>query len=189
MLPPTEMRALYDYMPLVMGDYNETVGAFSSFVTIDLQSLGTSVTDATGGAKRVKIESFAIEFSSFFLEIDGAISYDGACFDITINDQGGALSEFGGSIPEHINSCDADLAGALGSDITGIETPDFLADLGAANTGLIAVEEDGRWYVSPTESLGDALLQGLMVWDKATLQQYIDLLIELGSGAGSGLTF
>lgn len=188
LLPPTEMRALYDYIPLVMSDYNETVGAVSSFVTIELNSLGTSVSDADGGAKRVKIEGFDISFSSFFLEIDGAITYDGACFDITINDQGGTLSQFGGAIPEHINSCDTDLTGALGPDLGGVETPDFLGDLGTANTGLIAVEEDGRWYVSPTESLGDALLQGLRVWDKATLQQYIDWLIGVG-GADSGLGF
>ncbi|MGI9648537.1 MAG: hypothetical protein ACR2OI_08465 [Acidimicrobiia bacterium] len=189
MLPPTEMRALYDYMPLVMADYNETVGAFGSFITIDLRSLGTSVTDAEGGAKRVKIENFDIEFSSFFLEIDGAINYDGACFDITINDQGGALGEFGAAVPEHINSCDADLAGALGSDITGVETPDFLGDLGTANTGLIAVEEDGRWYVSPTETLGDAVLQGLLIWDEATLQEYIDWLVQLDATSGAGLSF
>ena len=189
MLPPTEMRALYDYLPLVMDDYNETVGAFGSFITIDLQSLGTSVEDADGGAKRVKIESFDIAFSSVLLEIDGAINFDGACFDITINDQGGALSQFGAAVPEHINSCDADLAGALGSDITGVETPDFLGDLGTANTGLIAVEEDGRWYVSPTETLGDAVLQGLMIWDEATLQQYIDWLIDLDAPSGAGLTF
>lgn len=189
MLPPTEMRALYDYLPLVMDDYNETVGAFGSFITIDLQSLGTSVADADGGAKRVKIDNFDIAFSSFFLEIDGAISYDGACFDITINDQSGALSQFGAAVPEHINSCDADLAGALGSDITGVETPDFLGDLGNADTGLIAVEEDGRWYVSPTETLGDAVLQGLSIWDEATLQQYIDWLLELDATGGAGLTF
>jgi hypothetical protein len=189
MLPPTEMRALYDYMPLVMDDYNETVGAFGSFITIDLHSLGTSVADADGGAKRVTIDSFDIEFSSFFLEIDGAITFDGACFDITINDQGGALSGFGAAVPEHINTCDADLAGALGSDITGVETPDFLGDLGSAETGLIAVEEDGRWYVSPTETLGDAVLQGLRIWDEATLQQYIDWLIDLDASGGAGLSF
>ncbi len=182
LLPPTEMRALYDYMPLVMGDYNETVGAFGSFVTIDLKSLGTSVSSAENG-KRVKIESFDIVFSSFFFEVDGAISYDGECFDITINDQGGALSGFGGQIPEHINSCDPAIADSLGSGL--IETPDFLGDLGAANTGILVVEEDGRWYVSPTETLGDAMLQGLMVWDKATLQEYIDWLIEVGTGASS----
>ncbi len=188
MLPPTEMRALYDYMPLVMDDYNETVGAFGSFVTIDLESLDTSVSDAENG-KRVQIDAFDIAFSSFFFEIDGAISYDGACFDITINDQGGALSDLGGQIPEHLNSCDSAIADQLGSGLTGIETPDFLGDLGAAETGLVAVEEGGRWYVSPTETTGDALLQGLKIWDKPTLQEYIDWLVEVGSEASSAAFF
>ncbi len=185
MLPPTEMRALYDYMPLVMADYNETVGAFGSFVTIDLNSLGTSVTDAGDNTKRVKIESFDLAFSSFFLEIDGAISFDGACFDITINDASGTLSGFGAPIPDHINTCDSEIADALGSGLTGIETPDFLGDLGAADTGILAVEEDGRWYVSPTETLGDAVLQGLKIWDKETLQEYIEWIVEVGSGSDS----
>lgn len=189
MLPPTEMRALYDYMPLVMDDYNETVGAFGSFITIDLTSLGTSVSDADNGAKRVKIETFDMAFSSFFLEIDGAISFDGACFDITLNDQSGALSEFGAEIPDHINTCDQDVADMLGSGLTGVEMPDFLGDLGAADTGLLAVQEDGRWYLSPTETLGDGLLQGLKVWDRDTLQQYIDWLIEFGSEASSAALF
>jgi hypothetical protein len=185
MLPPTEMRALYDYMPLVFDDYNETVGAVGSFVTIELESLGTSVSDAANGAKRVQIETFDIVFSSFFFEVDGAIRYDGACFDVTINDAGGALSEFGAAIPENINSCDPAIADALGSGLTGVEMPDFLGDLGAAETGLVAVEENGRWFVSPTETLGDSLLRGLKIWDRATLQQYIDWLIEFGIGANT----
>lgn len=189
MLPPTEARALYDYMPLVFDDYNETVGAVGSFVTIDLNSLGTSVSDAENGAKRVQIKTFDIAFSSFFFEVDGAITYDGACFDITINDAGGALSEFGGAIPEHINSCDSEIADALGAGMGGLEMPDFLGDLGAAETGLVTVEEDGRWFVSPTETLGDMLLQGLRIWDKATLQEYIDWLIEAGSEASATALF
>jgi hypothetical protein len=189
MLPPTEMRALYDYMPLLFDDYNETVGAVASFVTIDLESLGTSVSDAGNGAKRVQIDTFAIAFSSFFFEVDGAISFDGACFDVTINDAGGALSEFGAAIPENINSCDPEIAGALGGGLTGTEMPDFLGDLGAAETGLVAVQEDGRWFVSPTETLGDSLLQGLKIWDKATLQEYIDWLIEVGSEANATAFF
>lgn len=189
MLPPTEMRALYDYMPLVFDDYNETVGAVGSFVTIDLKSLGTKVSDGENGAKRVQIESFDIAFSSFFFEVDGAIIFDGACFDVTINDQGGALSEFGAAIPENINSCDPAVADALGSGLTGVEMPDFLGDLGAAEIGLVAVEEDGRWFVSPTETLGDAMLQGLRIWDKATLQEYIDWLIEFGSEANTAALF
>ena len=189
MLPPTEMRALYDYMPLVMDDYNETVGAFGSFITIDLTSLGTSVSDAADGAKRVKIETFDIAFSSFLMEIDGAISFDGACFDITLNDQSGALSQFGTDIPDHINTCDQEIADMLGSGMTGMEMPDFIGDIGAAETGLLAVEEDGRWYLSPTETLGDTMLQGLKVWDRDTLQQYIDWLIEVGGEAGSAALF
>ncbi|MDH3539597.1 MAG: hypothetical protein OEP52_06360 [Acidimicrobiia bacterium] len=189
MLPPTEMRALYDYMPLVFDDYNETVGALGSFVTIELKSLGTSVSDAGNGAKRVRIDTFDIAFSSFFVEVDGTISFDGACFDITINDAGGALSQFGAAIPENINSCAPEIANALGSGLTGVEMPDFLGDLRAAETGLIAVEENGRWFVSPTETLGDTLLQGLQIWDKATLQEYIDWLVEVGSEANATAFF
>jgi hypothetical protein len=189
MLPPTEMRAMYDYMPLVIDDFNESVGAFGGFITIDLTSLSTSVSDAADGAKRVKIEAFDIAFGSFFLEVDGAISFDGTCFDITINDQGGALSGFGAEIPDHINSCDLEAANMLGFGTTGVEMPDFLGDLGSADTGLLAVEEDGRWYVSPTETLGDTLLQGLNMWDRETLQQYIDWLIEFGGEASSAALF
>ncbi|MBT8217517.1 MAG: hypothetical protein HKO63_08565 [Acidimicrobiia bacterium] len=187
MLPPTEMRAVYDYMPLVMDDYNETVGAFGSFVTIELIDLGTSVSDAEFDAKRVKVESFDIEFSSFFLEIDGSLVFDGECFEIEINDQAGNLSGFGAEIPDRINSCDPELADALGGGFSGGLTqpdmPDFVGDIGAANIGFLAVEEDGRWYVSPTESMGDVMLQGLKIWDAETLQQYIEWIIEVGAGS------
>ncbi|MDH3607428.1 MAG: hypothetical protein OER12_10595 [Acidimicrobiia bacterium] len=188
MLPPSEMRALYDYMPLVMDDYNETVGAFGSFVTIDLVSLGTSVSEADSGASRVAIESFDITFSAALFELDGAISYDGECFDITINDRGGNLSDFG-AIPDSINSCDPAIADALGglggADLGGIETPNFLSDLGAAEIGILTVEEGDWWYLSPTETIGDGILQGLKLWDATTLQQYIDWIVELGSGSGA----
>ena len=196
MLPPDEMRALYDYMPLVFDDFEETVGAFGSFVTIDLQALGTTVSDAADGGKRVKIDTFDIAFASFFLEIEGSISFDGQCFDIAINDQAGNLSGFGAEIPDRINTCDPDLANALGGGLDGglgavqpPDTPDFLADLGAANTGIVAVEEGGKWYVSPTETLGDMMLEGLKMWDADTLQQYIEWVIELGMETSPGLSF
>jgi len=73
--------------------------------------------------------------------------------------------------------------------MTGMDSPDFIGDIGAADTGLLAVEEDGRWYLSPTETLGDTMLQGLKVWDRETLQQYIDWLIEVGGEAGSAALF
>ena len=192
MLPPEEMRALYDYMPLVMDDFDETVGAVGSFVTIDLQSLGTTVSDAADGGKRVKIDTFDIAFASFFLEIDGSISFDGQCFDIAINDQAGNLGGFGAEVPDRINTCDPEIANALGGGLGGAQlpdTPDFLADIGAANMGIVAVEEGGKWYVSPTETLGDMVLEGLKIWDAETLQEYIEWVVEVGMETSPGLTF
>ena len=199
MLPPGEMRALYDYMPLVFDDFDETVGAFGNFVTITLEPFKAgdlTIDRIRDGAERVKINSFVINFASFFLEIDGSISFDGQCFDIAINDQAGALSGFGADVPDRINTCDPELANALGgglsSGLGGVQlpdTPDFLGDIGAANTGIVAVEENGKWYVSPTETLGDAMLQGLEIWDTDTLQEYIEWLIEVGMETGPGVSF
>ncbi len=185
MLPPTEMRALYDYLPLAMDDFDSAVGGFGAFITIDLKSLGTSVSDADDGAKRVKVETFDIAVDSMF-DIDGTISFDGTCFDVTIDDPTGALSQFGVPVPDHINSCDPALGGTLGSGVPGFELPAFPGELANANTGLLVVEENGRWYVSPTETIGDGILGALKAWDKDTLQDYIDWALELGRGVDPG---
>lgn len=181
MLPPEEMRALYDYLPLVLDDFDEQVGLLGAFVDIRLDSLETNSSNAADGRVRVAIETFAVSFESAFLEIDGSLAFDGECFDIAINDNGGNLSGFG-ELPPRINSCDVE--SELGS---ALELPDFLGDVQPATTGLIAVEEDGRWYVSPTYTVGDALLESLKVWDAESIQQYIDFLTTLDMGASPAL--
>ena len=88
-------------------------------------------------------------------------------------------------------ACDPALGETLlGGAAPGIEMPDFMSDMASAEIGLVAVQEDdGRWYVSPTETLGDTMLQGLRIWDRETIQQYIDWLIEFGGEAGSAALF
>ena len=182
MLPPEEMRALYDYLPLILDDYNQQVGTLGAFVDIQLDALETTTTGAGDGKVRVAVTSFAISFDSLFLEIDGSINFDGKCLDVAVNDRGGNLSGFG-ELPPRINTCD--LQNELGS---AADLPEFLSDIGSAQVGLIAVQgEDKRWYVSPSHTIGDAIVQSLDVWDAATIQEYLDFLMDFDMGASPAL--
>lgn len=182
LLPPDEMRALHDYLPLVLDDYNQQVGTLAAFINIELDSLETTTSDAGDGKVRVAVDTFAVSFESPFLEIDGAITFDGQCFDVAINDNGGNLSGLG-EIPPRINSCE--LEDQLGATA---QVPDFLTAVKSAEVGLIAVEaEDGLWYISPVHTVGDAMLQSLEVWDASTIQEYIDFLMNFEMGASPAL--
>lgn len=182
MMSPDETGALYDYLPLVMDDYNEQIATLGAFVDVQLDSLETSASSAGDGRVRVAIDAFAVSFQSPFLEVDGTIDFDGECVDIAINDRGGSLSGFG-ELPPRINSCDlTDTFGVAGG------VPDLLANVGPTNAGIIVVQEGDGWYLSPSHTLGDAIVQWLRVWDAKTIQDYIEFLMDFDMGASPALS-
>ncbi len=162
MTDPVEAAALHDYGPLIVrkGQYS------SSGVTLDNVTFSDSTAD---GGTRVTLKSLRLT------ERGGdtiSITINGSCFDFTADgDQ------------RHVcldddNVIDGFVAGFTGGrktadDLTSAErtaVKDLLS--GSGSLGVVTVQRNGQWYVSPlrtTSELSVTLLSGLKDGDGKAL--------------------
>jgi len=166
-LPPDEMGVLHDYGKLLIDQ------AGAGDLTSSMDSLGVKisnptwvVTDVTGG-KKVSIASLTL-------------TANGETATLTRNPDAGSIKlEVSGQDPIELdeNSIDSFLSDAVGSDQL---TPEMLKIIKqefkqVIGVGIVTVQVDGQWYVSPIRSFSDifvSLLKGLDSGD-------VDYLISL----------
>lgn len=156
LLPPDEMGVLQDYGKLLIDE------AGGSGLTSDMDSLGVKisdtswvVSDVTGG-KKVSIGSMKV-------------TADGQTATITRDPDANSIKlEVPGEDPIELdeNSIDSFLTDSVGSDEL---TPEMLKIIKQEfkqiiGLGVVTVQVDGQWYVSPIRSFSDigvSLLKGL----------------------------
>src|SRR6478735_3891558 len=165
--PPDEMGALHDYGKLLLQQ------ADASSVEGDLQDAGFTidnvtwdVSDVTGG-KKVSIKSLDLTADNQSISIER----DPAAGSLTVSAPGQPAVTIDDST---IDTDIADYAQSANLDPQAVEIikREFKQIIGL---GLVTVQVDGKWYVSPVRSFGDvftSLLKGLEPGD-------IDYLISL----------
>ena len=184
LLPPDEMRALHDYAPLFLDDAQGAINEFKQRVQVSIDDLGLSA-DRSGDRALVKITKFGFtaKFPSDFLGDSGGtatLSYGGGC--ITFSAPGQAQRR----------ECGADKAKALPflapfANLAG-QVPKL--NLAHPDAGFVAVERNGRWFVSPTRTLLDDLTAVLKVFDRSDLDRMADYVRQfLGGAIGGSQTF
>lgn len=160
--PPDEMGALHDAGELLVEAAGDDEPA-----DVTLTELTTKVDDVAGG-KRVSLTKLAAENG------DGqkfSIEVDGDC--VKVDDDGDRQEVCGKDLAEMV----AEFAELDGTSLTD----DQLAAIervavGYLHSGLVTTKVDGKWYVSPSRSVGDissGFLRELKVGD---LEALIDLL-------------
>jgi len=152
LLPPDEMGALHDAGKALIED------ARLPRSSVTVSTLETEVTDAESGGQKVMLSE--IEFTA-----DGQsyhVKKDGDCYTA----EGEGQSE---------KLCAGDLAGQMGGNGMSPELQQALTNLASGfmkNTGVVATEFDGKWYVSPLRSyteLGLSAISDLTAEDVITL--------------------
>jgi hypothetical protein len=153
-----EGRALRDYAPLFLP---ATKG---SGLNANIRKLTLGVSDRSGSSAKVAIKTFDIELS-----LDGSparFAFDGKCSTIT----------FPGERPQR--TCNADALKALPFLNALPGATSTLADLNIA-----VVNENGKWFISPTKTVTDLFLTVTHALDRTTLRKTIDSIREQVTGA------
>lgn len=161
-LAPDEMGVLHDYGSLFIDGKKIGAAAFMPFNVSDVQFV---VTDITGG-KRVSLKSLTIEFQGQKAEF--AVDGNTGNIKIVQNGQSTTLT------PEQML--------ALSHEVTGSKNMDtaLMARMirQFTNLGIVTVNYDGAWYVSPLRTGSDLFISLL----KAMEPQDVAGLLDMSSG-------
>jgi hypothetical protein len=142
LLPPDEMGALHDAGPVLV----EEAGSPSP-APVEVTKLHTESTDAESGGKRVMLKE--VEITS-----DGQtyrVTKDGDCY----------TAEAEGDTQQ---LCAEDVAKEIGGTDMPADVQQAMANLASGmlkNTGVVATEFDGKWYVSPLRTYSELGLTAL----------------------------
>ncbi|MCU1346894.1 MAG: hypothetical protein JWL70_3160 [Acidimicrobiia bacterium] len=156
--PPDEARVLHDYGPLFLGKAEAAIKDLKSKndFTIDEPKL-TLTSSGSGDRRTVAVKAATV---SGTLKGDPfSASTDGKCFTLKAPNQ-----------PEN-KSCCGDPKNQLNS--LGLGSLNFLNDL-HIDSGVAVVQVDGKWYVSPTHTLTDVLVNVLKALDQDKINKLID---------------
>lgn len=156
LMPPGEMSALHVYAPSFLGEADQAIAELRADAALDVSvdRLDTEVARA-GDTAAVTVTGFAASGS-----VDGepfGVTYDGRCFVTTYEGETEEVcpDELGGRSPA--------------SSRAGV----------GARLGVVAVEHDGAWYVSPTRSILQVLLAVVGSVDRSDLEDPWWLLADV----------
>jgi hypothetical protein len=180
--PPDEMAALYDYGQILVdlaaeAIAEEGIDAELAQLEISIDTLELEEVPVTGGTKllpvRIGVSGATPEGQDFAATVakvgDSCVEYE---FSVTeVGDAGGTQE---GTVSG--SYCAADIDQAFEDSDVPPEVQQIaermVAQLG--QLGIVAVEVDGMWYVSPTRSLSDPLLIGLQGLEAGDIETLID---------------
>ena len=182
--PPDEMAALHDYGPILVELAEQALGeadiesALDGW-TISVDALDLEQVEVTGG---IKLQPTHIAVSGADTEGRGfdvsATKVDETCVDYSVT----AVEVRDGGAPDEVamsgRACAADIKNAFEGEDVPVEVQAIAERLVGqlGQVGVVTVEVDGRWYVSPSRTLTDVLLvgmQGLEGDDIETLWDYV----------------
>jgi hypothetical protein len=189
MLPPDEMRAVYDYAPLFLPDAKKSIDKNSSGFSGKVNRLDTHV-EGEGSVRQVFVTGFDVEVGDTYEKIHA--TWDGSCvvYDETSTSRYSSETSSGssGSSSGTTNVTHGEICTDKPSSVTrqGTSTTNDL-DLGAFNGlakdyAVVVVERDGRWFVSPTRTVFDSLLTRLRKTSREDIERWSK---ELADWTGS----
>lgn len=174
-LPPDEAKALHDYAPLFLDEVDERVAEIRGSFTFALKTFDTSV-ERDGDEATVTIERVAVEAS--YEDEDVSVAYDGKCvtFSSDNEDEQRTCGRAGGIGPS--------LLFGLGG-FGGPDGEDEGAESGSAegvDFGIVTVQRNGEWYVSPLRTILRPLVEGLRGLEREDLDKFVE---DFGGLTGS----
>jgi hypothetical protein len=171
MLPPDEMRVMYDYSSLFLPDAKNAAaeakrdGYKARVDRLDLR------TEGDGDTRRVYAN--AIDVTASYNDDELHLTYDGQCYHVTEK----YLAERSyRSQPEDDELCRDGTMRSHGTTNprSSSTVPSQLLGNGTVDFGVTVVQVDGRWYVSPTRTFVDTMLTGLRNFKRDDLEKLLD---------------
>ena len=155
LLPPDEMGVLHDVGPVLIEQAGRVEAAPARIIELETETTG--VEDGT----KVLLKKLVIEVEGE----TGTITKDGECYAAEV--QG-----------ETQRMCADDLAREFAGTGMPPEVEKALTGLVKGmieNTGVVTVEVDGKWYVSPIRSLTDVMVTALQSLEAEDVRALLDL--------------
>jgi hypothetical protein len=173
-LPPDEMRVMYDYSSLFLPDAQKAAadakkdGWHGRADRLDLRSEGD------GDTRRVYVDGFDVTVGDSYEEVHA--TYDGSCYSLADNVLR-QRSEYVDNQSESAQYCKDGTVKTNGT--TNPRSSTSLAPFGSLasssfQVAITVVQVDGGWYVSPTRTLVDSLLNGLHSISRDDLEKLLD---------------
>lgn len=156
LLPPDEMGALHDAGPALLDE----LGTPKS-TGVEVTKLETESTDAETGGQRVMLKEVEIKAEGQTYRV----TKDGDCYTAEAE---GETQKF----------CAEDVAKSMGGSSMSPDLQTALSHLASGllkNTGVVATEVDGKWYVSPLRTYSEL---GLTALSDLTPEDVIALVTE-----------
>ncbi|HEY7596470.1 MAG TPA: proline-rich domain-containing protein [Actinophytocola sp.] len=156
LLPPDEMGALHDAGPALLAEMGTPPPS-----GVEVTKLETDVTDAESGGMKVMLSEIEVKAEGETYHV----KKDGDCY--TAEGQG-----------ETQKICAGDLASEMGGTSMSPALQQALTNLSSGlmkNTGVVATEYDGKWYVSPLRTYTEL---GLSAISDLTPEDVIALVTE-----------
>lgn len=177
LLPPDEARALDDYAPMFLDDAKQSAAKAAKQFKATIDDIALS-SDKSGDTATVHISKLA--FSVQVEKVRFAIKLQGQCADVNIT--GVSVRDLADLPPQlkdgkgHVCTSDAQTKDTLG----------FLPDLTKLHGGIVTVERNGNWYISPTRTFFGALTSVLRTLQPDDLNKASDFVQKTVSGSSNG---
>jgi hypothetical protein len=188
LLPPDEMRSLYDYAPLFLPEANEAAArAREEGTAITVSDLELSV-EGDGSVRRVRFEAYDIEMVDEYST--SRVAYDGECTTSTTTydySRSEAFYDDYGTDPSEPTEQTDEFRYCRGDDLDdepylgGLLDLGFVSSISEVEPGLTVVEIDGRWYVSPVRSILDSVVEVLEAMSPEDVTELTDFFGTSGS--------
>lgn len=153
---PDEVRALYDYAPVFLPDAKQraTAADQDGSYQVQVNRVETSMT-GEGSSRRVRITKLDVDIRDHVHKAH--VTYDGHCYQIDYR--------FGGDDPFSMyRTCEGDApstSAARNRPLDDPFSPLAVFGKGAEFPTFVVVERNGRWFVSPTQTLVGSLVDTL----------------------------
>lgn len=172
---PTEGRALYDYSSLFLPEARRRSMAIEADepLSMRLQDLEVAANEH-GTVRRVEVTRFDARLSEG--DDQRRVTYEKGCLSATRS----LVSDPDAS--DTVTTCDGDLAPATSLHPAGGDRLDKLTawqGLGRAFPTFVVIERQGRWYVSPTQTVLTTLVEILRQMQPEDVQAFSARLGEL----------
>ena len=165
--PPDELGALHDYAGLFIADVERDTARMRQSFSVSMPTLELG-SDTSGDESLVTVKKVEFEARAAGL----TLSYRGGCLDMTIQ----------GAAPRHVcpNTNPADVFKTFGFGALDLPTTPTFSFAGKhAKVGFVTTKVDGKWYVSPTRTILDDLVEVVKLVQPSDLEKGRDWVQQL----------
>ncbi|HZQ87966.1 MAG TPA: hypothetical protein VFA83_24170 [Acidimicrobiales bacterium] len=176
LLPPDEARALDDYAPMFLDDAKQSAADAAKSFRATIDDIGLS-SDKSGDAATVHVSRLALTVTVDKLR--ASVRFQGQCVDVNV--LGLPARDLADLPPQlkggkgHICQNDAQTKDTLG----------FLPNFSSLHGGIVAVQRNGSWYISPTRTFFGAITSVLRTLQPDDLSKAVDSFQQRFAGTPS----